>query len=109
MAGRVVFRMNPRFPAEAVRTAEVEVFLRAVADRVAERAKRALGAVDPDEEIEVELDEDHRGKIARVVNRHWKGIFLEFGTVRSRAHPHLRPALMAEGLKPAPRDGSSGA
>lgn len=107
--GRVEFRMNPGFAREAVRTLEVELLLRQVAGRVAEKAKSALGSVDPDEPIEVEMTEDHRGRVARVVNRDWKGIFLEFGTVRSRAHPALRPALMAEGLPPAPTDGSSDA
>lgn len=109
MAGRVVFHMNPGFARELIESAEVELVLRDRAENVAGRARQALGSVDPDERIEVEIIKDHRGKVARVINRDWKGRFLEFGTVRARARPHLRPALVGEGLPPAPSDGSSSA
>lgn len=99
---KVVFKMNPNFPAEVLRSAEVEVLLREMGERVAERAKRIVEQWDPDEPITVEIIEDHRGKVAQVWNHDWKAWFFEHGTVKMEARPSLRPALEAEGLPPAP-------
>jgi hypothetical protein len=88
-----------------IESAEVELVLRDRAENVARRARQALARVDPDEPIEVEIIEDHRGKVARVINRDWKGRFLEFGTVRARPDHTFGRRSSAEGLPPAPAMG----
>lgn len=92
------FDVDPNFEEELLHSPFARDLVEELADRAAERARQIVPVESGDlrDSIEGDVVLDSRGFTGRVNAFDWKAHFVEFGTVRRRARPFIRPAVEAE-------------
>jgi hypothetical protein len=91
------FQPDPSFEKAWSRSEHPKKIAREAATDIAKQAQRNTQSKRIREGIVVEVGEVEGSTVARVIAKHFISGFFEFGTVKMRAQPYLRPAAVALG------------